>query len=117
MGKHTEVCSGDAQDEHRREDKDVANAEQEVGQRLNRELVHALSLGLSINGPLEAISQPRKKVPDQQMVSACFLCRYCIPRGFGSLRSIADQTEDKDGGSQSVASIEAVSVEHAGDEL
>lgn len=49
----TKVGAGDSEDPHGREDKDVADREQKVGQGLEEPVVHALSLGLGINGVLE----------------------------------------------------------------
>lgn len=49
----TEVGAGDSEDPHRREDKDIADSEQEAGQSLEEPVVHALSLGLGVNGVLE----------------------------------------------------------------
>lgn len=51
----TKVGASDSEDPHGREDKDVADSEQEVGQSLEDPVVHALSLGLGINGVLEPI--------------------------------------------------------------
>ena len=51
----TEVSAGDSEDPHGREDKDVADSEQEVGQGLEEPVVHALSLGLGVNSVLEPI--------------------------------------------------------------
>lgn len=65
----TEVSAGDSEDPHGREDKDVADSEQEVGQGLEEPVVHALSFGLGVNGVLEPtlpqikinLSQKKKK--------------------------------------------------------